>query len=71
VISSSTQDSADFPGAQPFGGSGNLSGGSDFNAAPSLAHPFTTYYSYDVFDNVIEVDQGVQQRKFTYSALAA
>jgi hypothetical protein len=47
-----------------------LSGGSDNGSPGSLVNPFATFYTYDVMDNLIQVNQGVQQRNYVYSGLA-
>ncbi len=46
--------------------------GSESVAFPntSIAHGFKTTYSYDTLNNLTTVNQGSQQRDFTYSSLS-
>ena len=71
TASSLTLDPTDFGGpsfsANP--ASGSLSGGSDNGSPGSLAYPFAAFYSYDIMDNLIQVNQGAQQRTYVYGGL--
>lgn len=66
---SQTNDPTDFVGPSFRGNSGALAGGSDNGSPASLAHPFATFYSYDVMNNLVQVNQGAQQRNYSYSGL--
>jgi len=71
TVSSLTLDPTDF-GGPSFSGSpasGSLSGGSDNGTPVSLAHPFATFYTYDVMNSLIQVNQGSQQRNYAYNGL--
>ena len=60
-------DPADFPQGS-FSSQGSLSGGAD--PYPSgLAHPYSTFYSYDVFNNLLQVSQGAQTRAYAYDGM--
>jgi RHS repeat-associated protein len=60
-------DPADFPQGS-FASQGSLSGGADPYSA-GLAHPFSTFYSYGVLDNLLQVSQGVQTRTYAYDGM--
>jgi RHS repeat-associated protein len=60
-------DPADFPQGS-FANQGSLSGGAD--PYPSgLAHPYSTFYSHGVLDNLLQVAQGVQNRTYAYDGM--
>ena len=62
-----SNDPADFPNAS-FASQGALSGGADPYSS-SLAHPYVTTYQYGVFDNLLQVTQGVQNRTYAYDGM--
>ncbi|MBI2679290.1 MAG: RHS repeat protein, partial [Candidatus Koribacter versatilis] len=49
--------------------SGSLTGGVDSAGTPSLSHPFATYYTYNVLDDLTQVAQGTQTRTYVYNGL--
>jgi RHS repeat-associated protein len=62
-----SNDLADFPQGS-FAAQGSLQGGAD--PYPSgLAHPNSTFYSYGIFDNLLQVTQGAQTRVYGYDDL--
>ncbi|MFY9561302.1 MAG: RHS repeat-associated core domain-containing protein [Terriglobales bacterium] len=70
-VTAQTFDPADFLNSS-FNGSpasGSMTGGSDNSGSPSLVHPFATFYSYDAIDNLIQANQGIQQRTYVYGGL--
>lgn len=62
-----TNDPADFPQGS-FASQGSLTGGADPYSS-GLAHPYVTTYSYGVFDNLLQVTQGVQTRSYSYDGM--
>ncbi len=71
LVTAQTNDPADFFDSS-FNGSpasGTFTGGSDNGSPGSLAYPFATFYSYDATNNLIQVNQGAQQRAYVYGGL--
>lgn len=67
--SSATSEPATFARASFTGAAsgGTLTGGTD--SSIGLASPNSTFYSYGVLDNLLQVNQGVQQRTYGYDSM--
>jgi RHS repeat-associated protein len=64
VATPTSGDPADFPQGS-FASQGALAGGADPYAA-GLDHPYSTLNTYGVFDNLLQVAQGVQKRSYGF-----
>lgn len=73
VSISTSYDSLDFsrPSFSGYPNPTALQGGTDANTldTANLQHPFTTLYTYDPFDDLTQVSQGVQLRTYAYDGL--
>jgi RHS repeat-associated protein len=52
-----------------FSPGGVMSGGAD-PLGPKFSSPVSTFYTYDVFDNLVQVTEGAQTRKYLYDAIS-